>query len=289
MRIRHWIKNLFVFAPLVFSLRFLEPMALLSGSLAAMAFCFISSFCYIINDIADKEKDRLHPGKKDRPVASGKLSPVTALVFAMIVLAAALAVAFCVSWQVAAAVAGYVVLSLCYSFFLKHLVITDVVVIAIGFLVRIIAGALAVGVVVSNWLLLSALFIALFLGFGKRRHDMMLLANGNAHRPVLEHYTVELLNALIIISVTLSVITYSLYTLSADTISRFHTNCLIYTVPLVVYGIFRYMYIIFKKDGGGDPAEVVLGDKNILVVIMLWGVSVISILYLGYIGLGVLP
>ncbi|MBN1523326.1 MAG: decaprenyl-phosphate phosphoribosyltransferase [Spirochaetales bacterium] len=290
LRVKHWIKNMFVLIPLIFSKKFLLADQLFEGLLASglvfVLFCLGSSFSYIINDIVDRKKDREHPVKKSRPLASGKVSVRTAGILAGGVLAICIAAVLFTDIRVMIAFGCYILLILSYSFFLKHFVIADVIVIAVGFIIRIIAGALAIDVGVSNWLLLSALFLSLFLGFGKRRHDLLLLENKTAHRPVLDHYTVPLLDSLITVSVALVIITYSLYTLSEDTAERFNTSYLIYTVPLVVFGIFRYLYILYKKEGGGDPADIVLCDKSIVIVVALWGLLIIGILFLGSIGYG---
>jgi len=250
------------------------------------ALCFVSSFGYVINDIVDKEKDRQHPVKKKRPLASGRVSIPFAIVISIILLALAIILCLLIPQYTYLAIAAYLAISLFYTFILKHKVIIDVIIIAMGFVIRIIAGSVAINVPFSNWLLLTTLFISLFLGFAKRRHDLSILENKMQHRPVLEHYSIQLLDYMIVIAVTLTIITYSLYVLQDQTQERFGTDKLIYTLPFVLYGLFRYMYIVYKKKGGGDPADIVLRDKSILFVVLLWGISIIVILYLGRLSRG---
>lgn len=279
MRIPHWIKNFFIFAPLVFSLHFTLLPSILLSVYAFAAFCLVSSSVYILNDLIDREKDRLHPDKKDRPLASGKASPVIAVVLASVLFLGGLAITYFINLYTMLAFGGYFITVLLYSLFIKNEVILDVFFIAMGFVLRVAAGAAAIGVGLSNWIFLTTLFIALFLGFGKRRHELIMTEDSHRHRPVLKEYNVRLLDYMIVISVTLTIITYSLYVIDPDTTARFGTRSLLYTLPFALYGLFRYMYDIYQKAEGGDPADIVIRDKHILVDVILCGILVLVILY----------
>jgi 4-hydroxybenzoate polyprenyltransferase len=285
LRIRQWIKNFFVLFPLVFSVGFFNPELILKSVLAMAAFCFVSSFAYIVNDILDRERDRRHPLKKKRPLASGMVSVRTALILAAVALGLGMLVVLPAGWPAVIAVGAYVLLSVSYSLWLKHIVLVDVMAIALGFALRVLAGALAIGVVLSNWFILATLFLSIFMGLGKRRHDFMHVPDRTVSRPVLGEYDVKLLDYCIVVSIACIVITYALYTADAETVRRFHTGALVYTVPVVVYGVFRYLFLVFKKENGGDPSEIVLRDKSLVIAVALWFVSVIVIISLGYWGI----
>jgi len=283
IRFNHWIKNFFVIAPLIFALKFFDREAVLKSVIAFFAFSFISSFNYIINDIRDREKDAFHSLKKNRPVASGKISPAVASIVgaAFIIIASTLSLGVNIHFTFILAV--YAGMNLLYSYHLKNVVIIDVMIIAVGFVLRVIAGSVAIDVPYSNWILLTTLFISLFLGFGKRRHEMSIMGNSMEHRPVLKYYSIQLLDYLIIISAALTIITYALYTVDPENAARFKTNKLIYTVPFVIYGILKYLVLLFKERKGGDPADIVLHDRSILADIFLWGVTIMAIfLYTHY-------
>jgi 4-hydroxybenzoate polyprenyltransferase len=286
IRVKQWIKNFFVLFPLVFSVGFFNPDLILKSVWAALAFCLASSFGYILNDVIDRERDRRHPLKKLRPVASGAVSVRAAVLTACLLLVLALAGALAAGWVAAVAVAAYVVLSLAYSLWFKHVVLVDVMAIALGFALRVLAGALAIGVVLSNWFILATLFLSIFMGLGKRRHDLMYVPGRAKTRPVLNQYDVKLLDYCIVVAVTCIVITYALYTADPETVERFHTGALVYTVPVVVYGVFRYLFLVFKKENGGDPSEIVLRDKSLVIAVCLWFAAVVVIISLGYWGIG---
>lgn len=280
LRIKHWVKNLFVFAALLFSLQ-LFNLQLAERTLWAFAvFCVTASSIYLINDLLDLKSDRQHPIKSLRPIASGSISPSAALLSAFFLLALGIGFAFRLDNAVGLVVLAYAVMNILYSRFLKHWVIVDVMVVALGFVFRALAGAEAINVEFSSWLLLSTFLLALFLAFGKRRHELTLL-NNNAtnHRPVLDQYSSYFLDQMIAVVTASTVVVYILYATSKEITERFHTAGLVYTVPFVLYGIFRYLYLIHKKESGGDPTKTLLTDRPLLIDIALWTAVVVAILY----------
>ncbi len=280
LRIRQWVKNVFVLAPLVFSLRLFHLPSLLDALAAFAAFCLVASSVYILNDLADREQDRRHPRKRARPLASGRM-PIAGVSAAG---AALLALAAWVSAScgpgVRLALAGYFGLNVAYSLVLKRFVILDVMLIAFGFLLRVIAGAAAIDVPLSQWMLLNTFFLALFLGFCKRRKEIVLDEEYARHRSVLEHYSVPLLDHLLLVSVTLTIITYSLYVLDARAAPRPGTGAMAATIPLVVFGLFRYLYLVYRRERGEEPAEAILADPPLAADIGLWAAVSVGILYL---------
>ena len=281
MRVKHWIKNAFVLAPMLFSLKFLEISSLIIAMKAFISFSLVASFVYIINDILDVEKDRKHPKKKKRPIASGKISPLSAFIFSIIVFVLGFGIAYDINIQTFVVIFIYFVMNLLYSLKLKHIVLLDVFIIAIGFLLRVYAGAFAIAVPVSHWIILTTFFISLFLGFGKRRNELLVVgeANKTSHRPVLAFYNEKIVDAFIVISLTLTVMTYTLYTIDSNAIKNIGSDNLIYTVPVVVYGMFRYLFLIYGEDKGGDPAELVLKDKWIMFTCFIWLIMAILVMY----------
>ncbi|OHD14699.1 MAG: hypothetical protein A2086_06445 [Spirochaetes bacterium GWD1_27_9] len=281
IRPKHWIKNFFVFAGLIFSLNLLHLGYIIKSLEAFAAFCLASSAVYILNDIFDKEKDRNHPIKNKRPIASGRISVPIALVLFVIFLGGSISLTLMLNIPTLIILVLYILMNFFYTIYLKHIVILDVMIIALGFVFRVMAGNFAIGVPSTNWILLTTLAISLFIGFGKRRHEILLIdKDPHTHRPVLGHYNVQLLDYMMIISVTLTIITYALYSIDVEVIKKFGTNKLIYSVPLVIFGVFRYMYIIFKKGGGGDPADIVARDKYIIIDVILYVLVIVGILYL---------
>ena len=280
IRVRHWIKNVFILAPLIFSLNLLKPLVLLKTVGAFVAFCLMASSVYIFNDIIDRDRDRQHPTKRNRPLACGSISIIHAAFVGIILLFFSVGMSFLASPGILFVLGGYFVLNILYSLFLKRIVIFDVMVVAFGFLLRIIAGAVAIGVATSRWILLTTLFLSLFLGFCKRSKEIHLDDEYANHRPVLEHYSIALLNSLIIICITLTIIAYSLYIMDPQTVARLGTDMLIVTIPLVLFGLFRYLFVVYKKDKGGDPVEVIIAEPAIMIDIALWGVVTLGILYL---------
>jgi len=280
LRPRQWVKNLFVFAGVIFSQQMLTPLAW-TALAAFVIFCGLSGAIYLFNDVADVERDRLHPTKRLRPIASGALSRSTALVFGVLLLAGCLATAYRVGPAFGLVALGYGALLTAYSVWLKHLVILDVLTVAGGFVLRAVAGAVAVKAEISGWLLICTILIALFLALGKRRHEYRSLArDAAAHRPILAEYSESFLDQMISVVTASTVTAYSLYTMSPETVAKFHTRLLPLTLPFVLYGIFRYLYLLYRRDLGGDPSEHLLTDRALLVDVALWGGAVIVLLYL---------
>jgi 4-hydroxybenzoate polyprenyltransferase len=245
-------------------------------------FCALSGAIYLLNDVADRERDRLHPQKRTRPIASGALPVGRAVATAVILLAAGLGAAWLIGPAFALAALGYVVLLGAYSAWLKHLVIADVLAVALGFVLRAVAGALAIGVAISGWLIICTLQIALFLALGKRRHEYISLGESAArHRPILAEYSAGLLDQMIAVVTASAVTAYALYTMSAETVAKFHTQLLPATLPFVLYGIFRYLYLLYRRQLGGNPSELFLNDRALLLNTLCWMVAVVLIIYAG--------
>ena len=280
MRPRQWTKNFVLFAGIIFDGQLLKLAPLLRVSAAFFIFCLASGLVYTINDLMDIQNDRQHPKKKLRPLASGKLTPKTAIVFSVILTAVIFTSAFWLSFQFGLICLGYVLLMLAYSIWLKHIVLIDVLTISAGFVLRMLAGIAVIEVAyISPWLLLVTSLLALFLGFGKRRAEISLLnENANEHRRSLTGYTTQLLDQLIIIVLTAALITYGLYTFSESSTPNSHP--MMFTIPFVLYGLFRYLYLLNSKDSGGAPEEVLLTDRPIQVAVLLWVLSVILVIYL---------
>ena len=280
IRVKQWIKSMFVFSPLVFSLKLLDPHCLFYATLAFISFCMASSFVYIVNDILDRERDRMHPVKKNRPIASGKISVRMSFIISLFFASGAIFICSQINTPSILILLAYMVMNIIYSLFLKHIVILDVMIIAFGFVMRVILGTLAIGSSFSNWILITTFFLSLFLGFGKRRQEIDYHHNGREQLPVLEMYNIMLLDYFIVISVSITILTYSLYVIDADTLGKFGTNHLIYTLPFVVYGLFRYLYLIVKKHILGDPSEVLLHETGLIIDVLFWIIAIVIILYL---------
>ena len=279
MRPRQWVKNLFVFAAVMFSQRLFTP-AFWRATEAFLIFCALSGAMYLFNDVLDRDKDRLHPRKRERPVAAGRLAPRVAVAAGVLLVVAALAAAAFVSRGLLVAALGYVTLLTAYSVGLKHVVIVDVIVVACGFVLRAVAGALAIDVEISGWLLICTIQIALFLALGKRRHEYLTLEGEAArHRPILAEYSAGLLDQMIAVVTASTVTAYALYTMSPETVAKFHTHWLPVTLPFVLYGIFRYLYLLYRKELGGNPSEVVLNDRPLLINTVCWIAAVLIIIY----------
>lgn len=281
MRPKQWVKNVVVFAPLVFDGKLFELPLLLKTTLAFALFCLISSAVYLINDLADIEKDRQHPVKRNRPLASGALAPGVAIAAAVLFVAISLPAALWLDGGFSVILFGYLALNIAYSFYLKHMVIVDVLTIAAGFVLRVAGGVVVVDVArFSPWLYLCITLGALFLGFGKRRHELLLLEEeAGSHRAILDQYTVPFLDQLIGLVTSTLVVAYSLYTFSAPNLPDNHAMML--TIPLVLYGLFRYLYLIHVQHEGGAPDELVFRDKPMLLTGILWVLGVVAVLYLG--------
>lgn len=280
LRPAQWAKNLFVLAPLVFAQGLLEGDRLLRGVVAFAIFCAASSTVYLFNDLRDREADRQHPLKRHRPLAAGTL-PVWVAVAAMAVLLVVTAVGGAWLGPAFLVVVGlYLLLNLAYTLGLKRVVILDVMIIAIGFVLRVLAGGAAVDVEVSRWLLLCTIFLALFLAFSKRRHEIELLReNAAGQRRVLDHYSSAFLDQMINVVTASAVVSYALYAVAPETTERFHTEDLIYTVPMVLFGIFRYLYLVYQRPGEASPTEAILHDPPFLINLVLWGLAVVWIVY----------
>jgi len=279
LRPRQWVKNLFVFAGLVFGQRLFT--AAFWPALGAFAiFCALSGAIYLLNDVADRDKDRLHPKKRERPVAAGRLSIRLALGVAGTLVVVALVAASRVSTGFLLVAVAYVVLLSAYSAWLKHIVIVDVLTVAVGFVLRALAGTLAIDVAISGWLLICTVLIALFLALGKRRHEYLTLEGDAArHRPILAEYSAGLLDQMIAVVTASTVTAYALYTMSPETVAKFHTQLLPATLPFVLYGIFRYLYLLYRRQLGGNPSELFLNDRALLVNTACWIAAVLLIIY----------
>jgi 4-hydroxybenzoate polyprenyltransferase len=281
MRPAQWTKNLFVFAALIFAQKFFSGPLLLKSLAAFLVFCLISGGLYIFNDLRDREEDRAHPKKSQRPIARGDVSSSAALAAFLLLDGGSLVAAFFLNRYFFIAVLVYVLLQLAYSLKLKQVVILDIFVIAAGFVIRVVAGGLVIAVPISSWLLICTTLLALFLAMSKRRHELVLLEDrATDHRPILKEYSAYLLDQMIAVVTASTLIAYCLYTISAETVEKFGTEHLVWTSAFVLYGIFRYLYLVHQKGKGGSPEELVLQDKPLLLNIVLWIGAVILIIYL---------
>lgn len=279
LRPHQWVKSGFVFVGLLFGHAWHDALLVQGVLLAAAAFALAASAVYVFNDLADRDRDREHPEKRQRPLASGAVSAAQALLLAGACLLSALLLANAVSTTALAIVVAYALLNVGYSLGLKHVVLLDVFIISAGFMLRILAGTLGVGIAPSHWLLLCGMMITLFLGFAKRRAELNALAGrGGSHRRVLDDYDPVLLDKLIGICAAGAIVSYSLYTVSAETVAMHGTTNLIYSVPFVLYGIFRYLFLLHRRGGGGDPAAALLRDVHLLGALAGWLALVLWIL-----------
>ena len=280
LRPEQWTKNLIVFAALLFGQRLLNPASVTRSAAAFAIFCVLSGVVYLVNDLFDREADRQHPTKRLRPIASGELAPTVAVAWAVGLGAAALAAAWSLSQLFAGIAAAYLSLFVVYSRWLKHVVILDVLTIAIGFVLRTDAGAVVIGVPVSDWLLVCTVLLALFLGLSKRRHELTLLADGAVgHRRILDEYSPYLLDQMISVVSASTLMAYIIYSTSPDTVERFGTRNLVLTVPFPIYGILRYLYLVHRRDGGGNPSELLITDRPLLICVALWGLVTTVVIY----------
>jgi len=282
LRPKQWIKNGFVLAALVFSRHLFDAAYVWRSISAAITFCLLSSAVYLINDIFDRETDRLHPQKRKRPIASGRVPVAVAIAIAAVLVITSLVSAFNLDTRFGTVSAIYLAQNLAYSIALKHVVILDVMVIASGFLLRAIGGAYAIDVTISSWFILCTMLLSLFLGFVKRRQEIALLEdNAGNHRRILDEYDRTFLDQAISISTAGSLVTYALYTTSPEVAAKLGTPHLNLTVPFVIYGLLRYLHIVYKQGTGGNTASTVLGDRPLLINILLWLLTLVAILYLG--------
>jgi 4-hydroxybenzoate polyprenyltransferase len=280
MRPRQWTKNAFVFAALVFDRQLLHIPSLLHTFLAFLIFCFLSSSVYLFNDVMDIEADRNHPVKKNRPIAAGKLPIPVAIAAAIVLIIGSLTGAYFLSIELAVISLVYLLINLAYSKWLKHIPLIDVMIIAAGFVLRVAAGVSVIHVErFSPWLYVVTTLLALYIGFGKRRAEISVIGNATgAHRKVLDGYSIAFIDQMITVVSATTIIAYSLYTFSAPNLPENHAMML--TIPFVLYGIFRYLYLIQMKNEGGEPEEILLHDHPLQATIILWGLTVLTIFYL---------
>lgn len=275
LRPRHWVKNGFVLAGLLFGHAWDEPGTVAAALAATLAFCLASSAVYAFNDALDAERDREHPDKNGRPVARGAISPAAAHGIAVALAAAALGIAAWTGWQVAATAGAYLALNGAYSLGLKHVPVLDVFAIAAGFMLRLLAGTWGIGIEPSRWLLACGFLLTLFLGFAKRRAELERLADdAGQHRAVLESYTLAFLDKAVFACVVGMVVTYGLYTVSAETVALHGTEQLIWTLPWVLLGSFRYLFRLHFRGGGGDPTQELLRDPLLAASALGWVATV---------------
>jgi 4-hydroxybenzoate polyprenyltransferase len=280
LRPSQWTKNLFVFLGLIFGQRLFDPRAVALACAAFAIFCVLSGVVYLVNDVADREADRLHPIKRRRPIASGQVPVNMAIAMAVVLVISALSAAWLLGRTFAFVALVYVALQTLYSGPLKHIVIVDVLTIAVGFVLRAIAGAVVIPVPINQWLLILTILLALFLALSKRRHELTLLADGaTGHRPILEEYSPYLLDQMIAVVTASTLISYVMCAVSPEIVEKYHTRSLGLTLVFPLYGIFRYLYLVHKKEGGGNPADMLLTDKPLLLCVALWGLATVGIIY----------
>ncbi len=278
LRPLQWTKNLLVFAALIFTRSVFELGPLVQSLMAFIALCAVSSAMYLVNDVLDAEQDRVHPTKRFRPIASGELQPALAIQLAGVLILAGLGAAFVVRPELAGIVLAYVLVMAGYNAGLKHYVILDVIIISLGFVIRAAAGAVAISVPISPWLYICTLMLALLVGFGKRRHELMTLQEiAGAHRQNLESYSIGMLDQVIGVSAAATILAYSVYTFEAPTLPQNHAMML--TIPIVIYAVLRYLYLLYIRKLGGSPEVLLVRDRPLLASLLLWVGSSIAILY----------
>ncbi|CAN5135116.1 decaprenyl-phosphate phosphoribosyltransferase [soil metagenome] len=280
LRPRHWIKNFLIAAPLVFAGRFLS-VNLENLIIAFLAFSAVASTIYVVNDLADAPQDRKHPEKKYRPIAAGTVSPKLAWVaiVTLLVVASFLALQLPVAFQIT--LLAYGVMNAAYSHSLKHKLIIDVMILSFGFVMRVLAGGFAVGIVLSNWIILCTFFGALFIGFGKRKNETDILQDGSKqHRKVLENYTTSFINQLLGTTAAMTIMSYALYTIDPATAKHFGTTNLVYTLPFVVYGVFRYFHLMYNQTAGADPTKIFSRDHAIQLCFLAWIITFYTVIKL---------
>jgi 4-hydroxybenzoate polyprenyltransferase len=280
LRPSQWTKNLIIFGALLFGQRLLDPRSVLYSAAGFTVFCALSGVVYLVNDIADREADRSHPRKRHRPIASGDVPIPLAVTTAIVLAVGALACAYWLRPAFGLVGAVYLILLGTYSGALKHIVIIDVLTLAIGFVLRAIAGAVVIHVSISHWLFVCTILLALFIALAKRRHELTLLADrATSHRPILGEYSAYLLDQMIAVVTASTLIAYIFYTISPETEQKFGTQWLGLTIPFPLYGIFRYLYLVHRREGGGSPADLLLNDRPLLACVTFWVVAVVLIIY----------
>lgn len=280
MRPHQWVKNLFIFAPLLFGRKLLDFEAVGNSLIAFAVFCLLASALYIFNDWIDVEEDKNHPEKCRRPLSSGALAVPTALFSALILAVTAFGIASLIGLNFSLISGLYVVLTLSYCLALKKMIVLDAMTISAGFVIRIVGGAIAIGVIPSHWLIVCAFLLALFLTFTKRRQELLTLSkHAGEHRKVLEEYSVSYLGQVNNILIGASIVCYALYTVAPETVERFNTDNLIYGTVFVIYGMLRYMILIEKPSNGGNPSRMLLQDKPLLMTVAGWGIYNMVVIY----------
>jgi len=281
LRPYHWIKNTFVFAPMIFSGQFKHFSVCLRATFAFVCFCMVTSGIYIINDLFDRNEDQQHPVKKHRPIASGVISSNLATTLSIILITLGLMLGYFLKWPVVVTLLLYTVINIAYSLALKHIVILDVLIIAVGFVLRIIGGGLAISVVPSYWLILCTVMISIFLGFTKRRAELVSISTEKTNsRPALKNYSIAFLDQVISMVTGATIIAYALYTVDTHTQRVLGTRAMLITFPFVIYGIFRYIYLIYHLEQGEDPVETLINDIPTIINFLIW--IVISLCVVNY-------
>lgn len=281
MRPQQIPKNLALLAALIFSRNFFDPSCYLKTLAAILLFTFVSGGVYLLNDACDVEADRAHPDKKNRPLASGRLDKAWAEAIAAVILVWALALSYLLSPSFSCFIALYIGIELAYTFWLKNVVIVDVFCIASGFMLRVLSGAAVISVPVSSWFLICTIFLSLFLALAKRRNEIVVLGPEAAtHRAVLREYSLGFLDQLIMVVTACSILSYALYTLSPETVAKFGSQKLEFTIPFVVYGVFRYLYLVYQKKLGGAPEKILFTDKPTWINLIFYVATVLAVIYL---------
>jgi 4-hydroxybenzoate polyprenyltransferase len=285
LRVRQWVKNVFIFAPMIFSMNFRQLEYVKNSTIAFILFSLITGTIYIFNDCIDRKYDRFHPKKKHRPIASGRLKVGHALIGALGVMAAALFLIFRLNRTFFLIAVIYIVLNILYSFYLKKIVILDVMIIAIGFVMRILIGGVINNIELSTWILIVTFLLSIFLGLIKRRQELVKLnaadqpAETGQTRMTLKKYNLSLLDQLISITTATTLISYIMYVVNPDIQSKFHTRNLFLTIPFVVFGVFRYLYLTYSKDKGESPEEIIFSDLPFSLNIVLWVIVFVFLIY----------
>jgi 4-hydroxybenzoate polyprenyltransferase len=281
LRPKQWIKNFLVFAGILFSKNLFNSPMLLDVISAFFIFCLSSGVIYIINDIADVEKDRLNPLKANRPIASGRLKVRDAKIVVAILLPICLVISYSMGLEFFLVVISYILLQILYSFYLKNIPILDIFSISLGSVLRVVGGVVVINVEISSWLFICTILLALFLAISKRRYELIALdQEAKNHRKVLAEYSPNLLDQMISVVTTSLLVTYTMYTISEETVTRFGTKYLVFTVPFVLYGIFRYLYLMYQKGFGGSPESAIISDRPLMINVILWIIIVLILIYL---------
>lgn len=283
IRVHQWVKNFFVFVPLLFSLHIFDWSYLQTSLLAFLIFCLASSSIYVINDLVDVNADRAHPRKKNRPIASGKIKVPSAVIVSSLLLVIIFTIIPYSNFEFLLSVIGFLVLNILYSFIFKNIVILDIFSIAAGFAIRVLGGAFAINVPISNWLLLTTMFISLFLGVMKRHSELVLVSENENHesRKVLSHYSLNFADQMATVAAAGVIICYALYTVAPRTVNIFGSENLIYTTPFVVFGIFRFMYLEYQSQKGENTTRVVATDLPMILTVILYILVTMFIIYKG--------